>query len=85
MSELLTFPSSASGLDFTSGHPGAVVMRIRLSIPIQHQLGILRIPCQQASASQRNESAKWTLPCQWQAAPGRSSCIDAPGIRETRT
>ena len=44
MSEL-TFPSSASGLDFTSGHPGAVVMRIRLS---QHQLGILRIPSQQA-------------------------------------
>lgn len=41
MSELLTFPSSASGLDFTSGHPGAVV-------PIQHQLGILRIPSQQA-------------------------------------
>ena len=49
MSELLTFPSSASGLDFTSGHPGAVVMRIRLSIPIQHQLGILRIPSQQAN------------------------------------
>lgn len=42
-------------------------------------------PASWHSASQRNESAKWTLPCQWQAAPGRSSCIDAPGIRETRT
>lgn len=42
-------------------------------------------PASWHSASQRNESAKWTLPSQWQSAHGRSSCIDAPGIRETRT